>query len=379
MRRYLAPLFLVAALTPVVAPVPARAQTPAALDAAVVDSLERLVTTTMTRRGLPGMSVAVASDGEVRFEGAWGLADVEHGVAAHPATVYPIASITKSFTAVAAFQLAEEGRLDMAAPIQRYVSSFPHSVPPLAVDHLLRHTSGIRHYETDSDADPEYANTRRYESPTDAVRGFADDSLLHAPGAGITYSSFAYTLLGAAIEAAADTSFMAWLEARIFEPAGLRHTMELDPRVIVPRRARGYLRTEDGELRNAAWVDPSNRLPGGGLISTAGDMARFAIALMDGRLLSAESFAAMTDSLRMAGASHPLGAGWAIGTGNWLPERDAIAGVLWSGGNIHGATSMLYLIPARRMAIAIATNLQDQGTPLLTLADGIARLLVDEE
>ncbi|HEX6588785.1 MAG TPA: serine hydrolase domain-containing protein [Longimicrobiales bacterium] len=342
------------------------------LSPAAADRIDRLAAGARERLDLPGLSVAVVVDGQLAHERGFGLADVEQGVTASAATVYPIASITKSVTAVAAFQLVDEGRLELDAPVQRWVPSFPEASAPMTMRHLLWHTSGIRHYRTEANDDAEYANRTHYPSLEAAVGAFARDSLMHPPGAGVTYSSFAYTLAGRVLEVAAGASFMEVVQSRILEPAAMRHTRAHDPRAIVPLRARGYVRV-DGELRNAEFVDPSNRLPGGGLLSTVGDLARFASALMDGRLLSPAAFDAMTDSLRIGGGAHPLAAGWAIGTGNWLPERAPFANVLWNGGNIHGATSVLYLVPERRFAVVVATNVQDHGTDMLRLADDIAR------
>ena len=158
-------------------------------DAARLDSI---ALTAKERNHLPGLTYTVVREGAIVRERGFGLADVETGVTATPATVYPIASLTKSLTAVAVFQLIESGRLDLDAPVQHYLPSYPRAEPPMTTRHLLWHSSGIRHYRTEADDDAEYANRRHYPTLEAAVAEFASDSLLHAPGGGLTYSSFAY-------------------------------------------------------------------------------------------------------------------------------------------------------------------------------------------
>ena len=361
-------------LTSLLLLLPARGAGQSALTHEESERLDSIALTAMRAAGLPGLSYTVARNGVIVRERGFGLADIENGVTVTPSTVFPIASLSKAITGVAAFQLVDRGRLDLDAPVQAYMPEYPAAEPPMTMRHLLWHSSGIRHYRTEVDEDEEYANRRHFASLADAVVAFANDSLLHPPGRGISYSSFAYTLAGRVIEVASGASFIDYVRTNVFEPAGMHSSRAHDPRAIVPMRARGY-KLVDGELRNAEFVDPSNRLPAGGFASTTGDLARFAIAVMDHRLISTQSFEAMTDSLRVGDAAHPLAAGWAIGTGNWLDDRDALPGVIWAGGNIHGATSVIHMLPSRRTAVVVATNAQDHGTVMLRLADDLARVL----
>ena len=85
----------------------------------------------MSRQGIPAVSVAIVEDNQIRFQRGYGMADVENLVPAKALTVYRIASVTKSLTAVAAMQLVGKGKLDLDAPIQKYVPSFPTKKFPI--------------------------------------------------------------------------------------------------------------------------------------------------------------------------------------------------------------------------------------------------------
>lgn len=350
------------------------AQSNESLPAAAVTGVEKAITAYMSKHQVPGLSIAISRNNQIRWERGYGIADLENFVPVKAATVFPIASLTKSITAAAAYKLAEEGKLDLDAPIQKYVPEFPDKGAPITIRHLLRHTSGIRHYK----GDEEYINTRHYKNILESLAAFKNDKLEHPPGTSITYSSYAYTLLGMAVERASGMSFMQYLQERVFKPAGMTNTRDYDVFEIIPNRSEGYEVTAEGKLRNAKFVDPSNRIPGGGLVSTAGDVARFTNAMQGNQLLKKASFQEMTSPLILNGKSHPLGAGWAIGTAQWLPDRDAREGVIWSGGNILGATSIIYMIPEHGYSVVILTNVQDKGTVLLMLADDLTDIVLSD-
>lgn len=340
-----------------------------AATAARVDSAVRAL---VQRVQVPGLSIAVVAGGATAWTGAYGLADVEHRVPAHPGTVYRIASTSKPITAVAALQLAERGRLRLDAPVQDYAPAFPRAAHPVTVGHLLSHLSGIRHYRRG-----EGERTNRYESLTAALDIFRDDPLEHEPGAKFTYTTFGYTLLGVAIEGASGLSYRDYLRTHVLEPAGMSRTRLDDLDTLVADRARGYSPRVygrfDGRWRNASLMDASYKFPGGGLLSTAEDLARFAIALFDGRLLGAEAFRATWRS-RTTSAGIPTGYsdGWYVGPRAATRPEPA----MWHGGVQPGFTSTLWMLPERRFAVAILTNLEGGGRlGLEALAAEIADLV----
>ena len=302
------------------------------------------------------------------------MADLENFVPAKALTVYRIASVSKSLTAVAAMQLAEKGKLDLDAPVQKYVPSFPTKIFPVTTRQLLAHLSGIRNYKPG-----EGERTNRYNTLTEALSIFKDDPLDFEPGTRYGYTTFGYTLLGAVIEGASGMTFADYLRDNIFKPAGMQHTQVDDLYVIIPNRAHGYsprvFGQFDGNYRNPVLMDSSYKIPGGGLVSTAEDLARFAIAAQNGVLIKPETFAEMSKSQKTRGGRETgYGYGWYVGElGGFSNDPDSV----WHGGVQPGFTSNLWLLPKKRFALVILTNLEGGGRlGLGALANQIADIVL---
>ena len=323
----------------------------------------------MHREKIPGLSLAVMTNNRALWERAYGFADLEACVATTPATVYRLASVSKTITAAAAMQLVEAGRLDLDAPIQRYVPSFPEKGKPITSRQLLSHLSGIRHYQGD-----EELSIREYPSLTSALAIFASDTLVAAPGTTFSYTTYGYTLLGAALEAASGESYVAYLRAHIFAPLGLTTIRDDSAAVLIAHRARGYSRDSSETVRNAAYLNSSYKIPGGGLVSNAGDLARFAAGPQAGRLVKPETFRQMGTSARtIDGAEVPYGYGLIIGQ---IPG--ILPGALWHGGVQQGFTTMVYMLPESQLSVVVLTNMEGIGGSLASLTNDIARIVQAE-
>ncbi len=315
-------------------------------------AVERIATDYQARAGIPGLSLAIALDGKVVWEKAFGEADLENHVSALPETLYRTASIGKMFTATAVMQFAERGELDLDEDIRGPCAAFPAKPWPITTRQLLGHLSGIRHYGGPRDHE-EQTSTRHFASVTEAMSAFQDDALGFEPGTDYLYSTYGYVVLGCVLEGASGQSYLDCMRERVFVPAGMTSTRDDDPRVILAHRAAGYARV-NGELQNATQVDMSNRLPAGGFVSTARDLAAFATALLDGRLVRAETLKEMSSPSRLKnGDTVDYGLGMAL----WPSEGTATA--FFHGGSTPGASGMLLLVPAQRCAVAFLTNLED--------------------
>ena len=349
--------------SPVPTPYPSPAVTAglANLPAAPAAALEAAVLAALPRLGAPGLSIAIVRDRELRWSAGYGLADLENDVPATPLTVYRLASVAKPITATAVLQLAERGKLDLDAPIQRYVPGFPEKPWPITARQLLAHQSGIRNWSRE-----EFHNTRRFTSITESLEPFKDDGLLFEPGTRTQYTSLGFTLLGAAIEGAGGAPFMDQLRASVFQPAGMESARDDNVFAIVPHRARGYFRHGDGTLANAPLTDTSNRLPGGGLVANAEDVARFASAWQRGLLLKPETVQTALAPQKLRGGSVTgYGLGWAVGrrvTRRWS-RREA-----YHVGGQPQVSSVIYMQPDAGVAVAILANLEGIENALLDLA-----------
>jgi serine beta-lactamase-like protein LACTB, mitochondrial len=307
--------------------------------------------------GAPGMSVAVVLDDRIAWASGFGMADLENEVPARANTVYRIASISKPIAATAVMQLVERGRVNIDDPIQKYVPAFPlKGEQTVTVRHLMTHTSGIRHYR-----DGEMESRDTYQTVTDALRIFKDDPLLFTPGTKYSYSTYAYNLLAGVVEQASGLSFEEYLKAHVWRPAGMNETYFDHVDAIIPRRAEQYLRA-GSRWRNAPYADLSNKWAGGGILSTAEDLARFHIALDAGKLLKPATLDAMYTPYRLAdGKESDYGLGW-----NISKDESGRTWVAHSGGATGGTT---YLLRSRdrKVAVAILCNVQN-ATGLRALA-----------
>jgi CubicO group peptidase (beta-lactamase class C family) len=281
-------------------------------------------------------------------------------------------------TAVGAMQLVEAGKLDLDAPIQKYVAGFPVKAHPITTRHLLTHLSGIRHYKQG-----EGEQTIRYPTLTEALSIFKDDPLLHEPEARYTYSTYGYTLLGAVIEGASGLNFSDYMRERVFKPAAMTDTQFDDLYAIIRNRAEGYTPRVyarfDGNYRNDILMDASYKLPGGGFLSTAEDQARFAIAVQSGVLLKPETLKLMwTNQKTRDGRETGYGYGWYIGgrpkrATSSTPNELSVS----HGGVQAGFTADLWLLPEKKFAVAILTNLEGGGgLGLAILANQIADIIL---
>ena len=370
MRRLAArALVLVAgALLPVVAVAqPPASPTPSpspGLAAPKLQAVESAINVAMHRYGIPGLSAAVAASGSVSLSAGYGIADLENAVPAGPLTIYRLASVSKPLTATAVLQLAAKGKLDLDAPVQRYVPAYPEKQWPLTCRQLLCHQGGVRQW-----TDEEFHNTRHYASLTEALEFFKNDPLVFEPGTRTLYTSLGYNLLGVAVENASGQGYLDYMRENVLSPSGMETAGLDDVFALVPHRAQGYQKAPGGELFNSSLSDTSNRVPGGGLAATAEDVARFALALHSGALLKNETREQMFVRQRTRdGKATGYGLGWAVGTQRGRRE------VYHIGGQPRVST-MLYILPDSGVAVVFLTNLEGVGAPLLDLARQVAEIV----
>ena len=248
--------------------------------------------------------------------------------------------------------------------MEQYVPAFPRKPFPVTLTGLLTGTSGIRGYIGD-----EYLSNHRYPSLAASLEMFRNDSLAYEPGTSYIETPFGFTLLGLALQAVTGLSYEEYVSRNVFAPAHMMDTKVDVPAQIVPRRARLYTRDSTGAVRNADVIDPSYKIPAGGWLSTAKDVAHFGMALVDGALLTPGSYERMNTPVRLKnGLELPLGMGVALGTvGGRLPGR---ADAIWASGLQQGGTAVLLMYPRDRIVVAILMNVNGgvgaEGIGLLT-------------
>jgi serine beta-lactamase-like protein LACTB len=341
-----------------------QAAQPAALPPEKVKQIEALVFAEMAKQKIPGLTVAVVSDKRVRWSQGFGLQDIENNVAARAATVYRLGSISKPITAVAVMQLFERGRLDLDAPVQKYCPAFPEKRWPVTARQLLGHLSGVRHYKAD-----EFDSTRFYASVAEGLNMFKDDPLLFEPGTKYSYTTHGYSVLGCVVEGASGRKFTDYVNENVFKPAAMEHARADSVADIIPNRAQGYRITDKGVLTNSPLADTSYKVPGGGFVSTAEDLALFAVALQTDRLLKRETLELMFTPQRLKdGRETTYGLGWNVAK---RPTGERAVG--HSGGQQRVST-FLHMQPEQGLAVVIMSNLE--GARLADLAQKLGDVVL---
>lgn len=331
---------------------------PAALAPEKSLRIEQIVMAEISRRQIPGLTIAISNRERIVLEKAYGFADLENNSPTKESSRFRTASLVKPVTAVAVLQLVERGRIKLDAEIREYVPAFTPKQWPVTVRQLLGHLGGVRHYDNSRG---EMVTTRHYNDIVAALDIFAKDPLVHQPGSKYLYTTYGYNLLGAAIQEAADVPYADYIRNNIFAPARMSSTVPDDHFAIIPNRVRGYMRTSDSRVVNAALADTSNKLPGGGYVSTAADMARFALAFRQTRLTKRETVDLMLRQMRLLdGTGTGYGMGWQI----WGQGANRIIGHT---GSQPGTNTFLGMTVAADWIVAIMTNLEG-GAPK-TIAD----------
>ena len=296
--------------------------------------------------GAPGVSAAVAVDGEVVFAGGAGHADAG-GTPVDPRTRFRIASVSKAITGVLVLRLAEEGLVELDAPVRRYLPELPDTFNAITVRQVAAHTSGLRHY-----ADGETSHkTEHYESPLEALAPLLEEPLRFEPGTRHGYTTYGYTLLQAVVEAVTDRGFEEALRSFVLEPAGMERT-SLDRVGQESSRATGFDR--GGPVTSD---DVSFKYAGGGMASTPTDLVRLCGAIDRGDLLAPETREALLLRPPFPELDAEQSYGFAI-------EREITTGLLriWHPGRGNGFEGYIVCYPEARVAAAVLTN-QDWTDP----------------
>jgi CubicO group peptidase (beta-lactamase class C family) len=292
----------------------------------------------------PGLSLTVAAGGRIVWSVSCGYADLRsrRPVTAH--TRFRIGSVSKTLTATALAEYAERRRVDLDASVERYVD-LPSHGGGITLRRLAGHVAGIRHYESQAEA----VNRRHFASVTATLALFAGDRLVAEPGTRFSYSSYGYDVIGAALEHVGARDFASLMREAVLGPAHMHETTL----ATAPRAARAtfYELEDSGGVRVAPPIDFSDRLPAGGFLSTADDLARFGVALTNGTLVGKET-------ARMMFRSQRTTAGEETGYGLGFEVHPSPFGLfVGATGAVDGGTAALLIHVKTGIVLALTTNL----------------------
>lgn len=331
--------------------------------------IEAAVSKFMSTTHVPGLSVAVVENAELEWASGFGFADLENHVPATEFTLYRLASISKSLSATGAMKLVEKGNLELDDPVQKYCPVFPQKSGAITTRLVMGHLAGIRHYKSDSQNDPEVGNTKHFDDPIQAgLDFFKNDPLLSEPGKQFHYSTQGYTLVGCVMQGASGAKYTEYMRQNVFIPAGMEHTLVDDRFAIIPYRTRFYHKTESGTVENADFLDSSYKIPGGGWLSSAEDMARFETAMLSDKLLKPETRSLMWTPLKPSDGQPN---GYALGWGTL--SEDGIRYVGHDGGQ-QGSSTNFYIAPEQRAGVVVLANMDD--VPVNDLSKQILKIVL---
>lgn len=327
------------------------------------DEIDTYLQRAMERQHVPGLSVLVAKEGQITKSAAYGQASIELHVPATTNSVFELASLTKPFVATAIILLAQEKALEIDDPISRYIDNTPAEWKQITIRHLLSHTSGIKDYLEREEMTPyDLSREKILEIITRVPLQFAS-------GEKWSYSNSGYVLLGMIIDKAAGKDFRRFIEDKIFKPLQLTHTTWRQSDAIHENLSEGYFWLGPGGLRNAGLFKymVSNR-GDAGILSTSGDIAKFAAALRSGVFLKPDLRDMMwTPATTKSGAKPQYGLGWFVG------EVNGHRHIYHPGQNPLGA-SILSIYPEDNLAIVLLAN--GGGAYPQGLGLGLARQLI---
>jgi CubicO group peptidase (beta-lactamase class C family) len=308
-------------------------------------------------------SILVAKNDTVLFEGGFGLADKETGRKNKPSTQFPIASITKVFTAIAVMQLIEQGKLELDQPVTRYLRDYlPETGDRITIRHLLSHTSGMPDFGQISDFPKKAGLARSLEQMLEII---SSEPLLFDPGSRQHYSSSGYFVLGAIVEEVAQKSYETYIRDHVARPFGLQHTGFVPGPVGDGERAFEYFRGPDGGLEPAVAITPTIAYSVGALLSTVGDLHRLDRALAEDTILEAPSIEMMTTP-----AHGEYGLGFAVRI--WDGHR-----IVGHGGGAPGVSAVFERWPDEPLCVVVLSNVG--GVLPQMIADGLAAVALGRE
>lgn len=340
----------------------------AAIGQNTVDQIDKLMKTYHEYDQFNG-SILVADNGNIIYSKGLGLANMEWNIPNASNTKHRLGSITKQFTAALILQLVEQEKIDLNAPITKYLDDYPKEQgDKITIHHLLTHSSGIPNYTSLKTFQDIYRNPY---TPKEFLTVFQDSILEFKPGEKFAYSNSGYFLLGAILEEVSGESYEALLHDNILKPLEMTATGYDHHDRILKNRATGYDR-EGKNYTNSKYLDMSLPYAAGSMYSTVEDLYTWDRALYTDKILTQKSRDLMF-TMHISTGKASYGYGWSIGKESLL-NRDSIT-VIEHGGGINGFNTLIYRIPQDNHAIILLNN--TGRIELFDIAKELTKILYD--
>jgi CubicO group peptidase (beta-lactamase class C family) len=356
----------------------------ASYDEASYNEVDAYVEDQMHRLHMPGVSLAIVEGDKIVHLRGFGHAR-PNGEAPTPQTPFFICSLTKSLTALAVMQLVEAGKIELDAPVQRYLPWFrvadPQASAQMTVRHLLNQTSGL----PTSSGEIQLADFDDSPSATERqARALSTLKLSRPVGSAFEYSNSNYNLLGLIIEAASGESYADYIQEHVFSPLDMRHSYSSKPIAKQNGLAVGHQYWFAMPFAKPDVPVPHGSLPSGQLISSSEDMAHYMIALLnEGRYGDAQILSGAGIAELHRGAADFSAMGLSLGQYGmgWFVDKIGQTKLVWHNGTNPGFGSYMALLPGQKKGVVLLFNANHHWmTPVLSdLGAGVAALLAGEQ
>jgi CubicO group peptidase (beta-lactamase class C family) len=292
---------------------------------------------------VPGASVGIFKNGEIVYEKAFGLANLETKEAATPLTNYRLASLSKQFTAMAAMILIDEGKLTLETKVSDVISDFPSYASNIRVRHLLGHIGGLRDYEgsvSGSGQVSDYDVLKIYQNM---------GSSMFSAGSSYHYSNGGFVMLGLLVEKASGQNYGDFLRTRIFEKLGMTNSVLMQKEVSIPHRAYGYS-PSGGDFHKTDQSSTSATRGDGCVYTSVREWLLWERALLNSTLVRPElQKLAFTPGTLNSGSKTSYGFGWMLG------EHEGEARQYHTGSTI-GFRTGIERVPSSGLAVVVLAN-----------------------
>jgi D-alanyl-D-alanine carboxypeptidase len=317
----------------------------------------------VNERGFVGLSLAIMRDGKIVLAKGYGKSSLATGADVTPDTAFGIGSISKQFTCALALLLAEDKKLSMEDKVAKYYPKLTRAKDITLYD-LLTHQSGYRDYYP-----LDFVSSHMYKPiEQDALLdAYAGRSLDFEPRTRWSYSNTGFILAGRIIEKASGQRFEELVKRRIFEPLKMEHSFS-EAKPGGPGFAMGHTSFALGEREVAAPEGKGWLGAAGGLFATASDLAKWDLALAEGKILKESSLKLMTAPRALADGT-PVAYGCGIGSSERRGER-----LLQHTGAVSGFFSANGMVPRSRSAVVLLSNTDDKS--LESLYETLLSLLI---
>ncbi len=319
---------------------------------------DQLLTQQFNDQG-PGCAALVAKKGQIIYQKALGMANLELAVPMQTDKVFRIGSMTKQFTAIAILQLMEQGKLSLQDEITRFIPDYPTQGKTITLEHLLTHTSGIKSYTNMK----EFGTIDKQDlTPPQLIDFFKNQPLVFEPGTQWSYNNSGYFLLGYIIEKVTGKTYAQYLVDAFFKPLGMNHSYYGSNAQLIQNRAAGYQGGKDG-TENADYLSMSLPYAAGSIESTIGDLWIWHQALHRYKLVKKATLdRAFTNYKLKNGQPTNYSYGWFLNTIGGSPTIE-------HGGAINGFLTNGIYLPQEDVLVLVFSN-STQNSP-----DGVAEVM----